>query len=122
MMPRPAPPPSRIPFTAPSPAAQVPLTEPETNLLRTLRANDLSGNPIGLNALAVCSASERHGHPVDMRVGDINRLIAKLRDRGLVRSAPRHHGRSTFRLTDAGFAAISHIPTTQRRREPREPR
>lgn len=86
------------------------LTEPETNLLRTLRANDRTSNRLGLNARAVNASSGRLGHPVDMRVGDIYRLIANLRDRGLVRAAEFHRGHTTFRLTPDGAAAIAHIP------------
>lgn len=86
------------------------LTEAEINLLRTLRTNDRINDRLGLTALAINASSERLGHPVDMRVGDIHRLVASLRDRGLVRPAESHRGRTTFRLTAAGLTAIAHIP------------
>lgn len=90
------------------------LPDTEVKIMRALRANDATDNPIGLNSLALSGVCRISGYPLDMGLGDIRRLMMALRERGLVHSVRHRTGgqsRTTFRLTAAGRYAIRNVPT-----------
>lgn len=91
------------------------LSDLEVRVMRALRTNDATDNPIGLNAFAIAATCHALGYPLDTPVGDVRRLTMRLRERGLVQSV-RHRvagqSRTTFRLTADGRYAISEVPET----------
>lgn len=94
------------------------LTEPEMNILRALWANDMSGNTEGLTAMTVLVSSEAIGRPIDMRVGDIGRLIHDMARRGLVRVYRRNGGtKRQYRLTRAGRKVLAGVEPDKTVRE-----
>lgn len=87
------------------------LTPAEHHVLRTLAFNDDTDNPEGLSAVALAAVAHQQNDPPSISVGDLDRVMRALKERGLVRSYRADPSTSRrYRLTAYGRSVLRKAP------------